>query len=296
VNNFVLVDQDNDPSASQPTAPWNAVTSSFFQAAGVSLLEGRLFQPSDTGGPAPVLVVSRSWVRLFSPGRPAIGRQVQGGGCTACTPYTIVGIVEDVKYLGLNRTAEAVYESIEQYGARDAHLIVRTAGLPGPMINRVREVLRSLDAGLALDQAGTMEDRLFTSIAPERHRTALIGGFGVAALLLAAVGVFGMLSYLVATRRREIGVRMALGARRTEVQGLIVRRGMGWAAGGAALGVVAALATGKWLQSSLYEITPGDPLTLVVVTGLLLGVALLASWLPARRAASVAPMEAIRED
>jgi ABC-type antimicrobial peptide transport system permease subunit len=164
------------------------------------------------------------------------------------------------------------------------------------MIERVRNVLRSVDAALALDNAGTMDERLSDTMAPERNRTALIGGFGVAALLLAAVGVFGMLSYLVATRRREIGVRMALGAKRREVLTLILRRGMGWAAAGAGLGVVAALATGKWLQSSLYEITPGDPLTLIGVTGLLLGVALIASWLPARRAASVPPMSAIREE
>jgi ABC-type antimicrobial peptide transport system permease subunit len=162
------------------------------------------------------------------------------------------------------------------------------------MLERVRDALRSLDPDLALDASGTMDDRLASSVAPERHRTALIGGFGIAALLLAAVGVFGMLSYLVATRRREIGVRMALGARRAEVLGLIVRRGMGWAASGAALGVAAALAAGRWLQASLYEVAPGDPATLAGVTVLLLVVALAASWLPARRAASVAPMEAIR--
>jgi putative ABC transport system permease protein len=243
-----------------------------------------------------VLIVSRSWVRLFSPTRPAIGRQVQGGGCTDCTPYTIVGVVEDVKYLGLGRTAEAVYEPIQQYPTSGTNLIVRTAGPPGPMLERVRDALRSLDPDLALDASGTMDDRLASSVAPERHRTALIGGFGIAALLLAAVGVFGMLSYLVATRRREIGVRMALGARRAEVLGLIVRRGMGWAASGAVLGVMAALAAGRWLQASLYEVAPSDPATLAGVTVLLLVVALAASWLPARRAASVAPMEAIREE
>jgi predicted permease len=295
VNNWVLVDQENDPRGAQDVSPWNPVTPSFFEALQIPLLEGRMFQPTDTGA-APVLIVSRAWVRQFSPNRPAIGRQLQGGGCTDCTPYTIVGVVDDVKYLGLGGSAQAVYEPTEQYPATDTYLLVRTAGPPGPMIERVREVLRSLDAGLALDDAGTMATRLSDSVAPERHRTALIGGFGVTALLLAAVGVFGMLSYLVATRRREIGVRMALGARRAEVLALIVRRGMGWAAGGAALGLVAALATGRWLQSSLYEIAPGDPLTLIGVTGLLLVVALLASWLPARRAASVPPMSAIREE
>lgn len=295
-NNFLLVDQDIDPQAAQPTSPWNSVTASFFETADIPLLEGRMFQPSDTGGPAPVLIVSRSWVRIFSPTRSAIGRRLQGGGCTDCTPFTIIGVVEDVKYLGLGNTAEAVYEPIAQYPTSSTNLLVRTAGPPGTMLARVRETLRSLDPGLALDAAGTMEDRLASSVAPERHRTALIGGFGVAALLLAAVGVFGMLSYLVATRRREIGVRMALGARRVEVLGLIVRRGMAWAVSGAALGVVAALATGKWLAASLYEVTPSDPMTLGGVTVLLLVVALAASWLPARRAAAVAPMEAIRED
>ncbi|HKP29514.1 MAG TPA: FtsX-like permease family protein, partial [Gemmatimonadales bacterium] len=295
VNNWVLVDQENDPRGGQSVSPWNPVTPSFFETLQVPLLEGRMFQPTDTGA-APVLIVSRTWVKQFSPSRPAVGRQMQGGGCTDCTPYTIVGVVDDVKYLGLGGSAQAVYEPTEQYPATDTYLLVRTAGPPGPMIERVRTVLRSVDAGLALDDAGTMVDRLSDTMAPERNRTALIGGFGVAALLLAAVGVFGMLSYLVATRRREIGVRMALGAKRAEVLTLILRRGMGWAAAGAGLGVVAALATGTWLRSSLYEISPGDPVTLFAVTGLLLMVALIASWLPARRAASVAPMDAIREE
>ena len=295
VNNWVLVDQENDPNGAQSVSPWNPVNASFFDAVQVPLLEGRMFTPNDTGV-APVLIVSRSWAQLYSPNRPAIGRQMQGGGCTDCTPFTIVGIVDDVKYLGLGGSAQAVYEPIQQYPPNDTYLLVRNAGPPCPMIERVREVLRSVDAGLALDDAGTMVTRMSDSVAPERHRTALIGGFGMTALLLAAVGVFGMLSYLVATRRREIGVRMALGARRTEVLALIVRRGMGWAAAGAALGLAAALATGKWLQASLYEISPGDPLTLIGVTALLLVVALIASWVPARRAASVPPMSAIREE
>jgi predicted permease len=295
VNNFVLVDGALDPGASQPVSPWSVVSASFFETASVPLLEGRMFSASDTGA-APVLIVSRTWARMYSPGRPAIGRQVQGGGCTTCVPYTVIGVVEDVKYLGLAGTAEAVYEPMTQQPSGDLFLMVRTAGPPGQSLEAVREAIRSIDPGLALDDAGTMPDRLALSLAPERHRTALIAGFGVAALLLAAVGVFGMLSYLVTTRRREIGVRMALGARKGEVQQLIVRRGMRWAASGAALGVVAALLTGKWLAASLYEVTPSDPATLVGVTVLLLLVAVAASWLPARRAASVAPMEAIRED
>jgi len=295
VNNFVLVDGAVDPGAAQPVSPWSVVSASFFETASVPLLEGRMFSAGDTGV-APVLIVSRTWARMYSPGRSAIGRQVQGGGCTTCVPYTVIGVVEDVKYLGLAGSAEAVYEPVTQQPSGDLFLMVRTAGPPGQSLEAVREAIRSIDPRLALDDAGTMSQRLASSVAPERHRTALIAGFGAAALLLAAVGIFGMLSYLVTTRRREIGVRMALGARRGEVQQFIIRRGMRWAASGAALGVVAALLTGKWLAASLYEVTPSDPATLAGVTLLLLLVAVVASWLPARRAASVAPMEAIREE
>ena len=153
-----------------------------------------------------------------------------------------------------------------------------------------------MDPGVPLDNVAPMEERLYASVAQPRHWTALLGSFAAAALVLAAVGIFGMLSYTVRTRQREIGVRMALGARRQEVVRLIVRRGLLHAALGTALGLAAALAATRGLASSLFGVSATDPATLAAVTLLLLGVALVACWLPARRAAAIDPVDAIRLD
>jgi putative ABC transport system permease protein len=139
-----------------------------------------------------------------------------------------------------------------------------------------------------------MEDRLYASLAEPRHWTSLLGGFAVPALALAAVGIFGMLSYTVSARRREIGVRMALGARYGAVVGMIVRRGMGHALAGVALGLLATFLDARWLADALYDVSATDPVTLAAVAALLPGVALVACWFPARRAAAVDPVEALR--
>jgi hypothetical protein len=276
-------------------APWSAASPELFQALGVRLLEGRFFTMGDDSTSERVILVSREWVRKYSPDRPAIGRKVLDGGCETC-PNTIVGIVGDVKYQGLAEGGEAVYRSSSQEDLRDAYLFARTAGPPKASLAAVRAALLSIDPGLALDEAGTIDERVAVSVTPQRHWTQLLGGFAIASVVLAAVGIFGMLSYLVASREREIGVRVALGARRSEVMGMIVRRGMSFAIPGAALGLIVALLARHRIESSLYDVSAADPLTLAVATALLLGVAALACWIPARRAAAADPVKAIRSD
>jgi ABC-type antimicrobial peptide transport system permease subunit len=173
-------------------------------------------------------------------------------------------------------------------------LFVRTAGPPEQFAAGVREVLRSVDPAIPLDDVAPMEHRFYDSIARPRNWLALLGGFAATALALAAVGIFGMLSYTVRSRRREIGVRMALGARESTVVGMIIRRGMGHAVLGVTLGLLAALAGTRALASMLFDVSATDPFTLAAVTLLLLAVAFVACWLPARRAASINPVEAIR--
>jgi ABC-type antimicrobial peptide transport system permease subunit len=173
-------------------------------------------------------------------------------------------------------------------------LFVRTAGPPAEVLDRVRAALRSVDPDVPLDDTAPMEDRVYRSVAQPRNWMVLLSGFATTALLLAGVGIFGMLSYTVRARRREIGVRMALGARQPAVVGMIVRRGMRHALLGTAFGLAAALAGTRALHSTLFDLSTTDPLTLAAVTLLLLGVALIACWLPARQAAAIDPVEAIR--
>ena len=295
INNFDLVDRPVAPGDAQPTAPYAAASAGFFAAAGVPLLEGRVFTDADTGSGPPVMIVSRAWVRHYSADRPAIGRQLQGGGCTTCPPFTIVGVAGDVKYQGLDGNGEAMYVAAAQNLASSFNLFVRTAPGAGDAVDRVRNAVRSIDPGLALDDAGQLEDRVYTSVAPQRHWATLLGGFAVAALSLAAIGIFGMLSYLVAARRREIGVRVALGASRREVIGMIVGRGMAYAVPGAVIGLLVSYVVRRRLEGVLFDVSGADPKTLLAATGVFLIVALVASLLPARRAANVSPMEAMRE-
>jgi len=294
INNFDLADRPVPAGTAQPVSPWVGVDGEYFAALGMRLLEGRRFGPGDSAQAPPVVVVSHSWAQHYFPAGDAVGRRLVSGGCTTCPHTIVIGVVSDVRYQGLSGTPEAVYYPLTQQWQPTLNLFVRTAAPPAQAIAGVRAALRSVEPGVPLDDAAPMEERVAESVAQPRHWTAILGGFAAAALGLAAVGVFGMLSYTVSARRREIGVRMALGARRRDVIGMVVRRGMGHALAGAAIGLVAAAGGARWLESALFEVRATDPPTLAAVTLLLLAVALVASWLPARRAASIDPMEAIR--
>ena len=296
-NNFDLIDHPVGEGRPQPVSSWITVTRDYFGTLGVPLLDGRLFTPGDTGSAPPVVVVSRSWASHYFPGEHAVGRQMIEGGCVTCPRTTIVGVVGDVRYDGLTQPGEAIYGPMEEGPwRRTVHLFVRTRGTGTDAIPAIRAALLASDPGLSIDQPQAMREVFEGSINQPRHLTTLLLGFAVAAVALAAVGIFGLLSYVVAARRREIGVRMALGADRRAVVRMIVARGLGLAGTGAVIGLAVALVATRWLAESLFQVSPTDPVTLALVTLALLAVALVACWVPAYRAAATDPVQALRAE
>jgi predicted permease len=294
VNNFNLVAHPVPSGGSEPVSPWSYVTPGYFDALRIPLLEGRMFAEADTDDAPPVVIVSRSWAAHYFPREAVIGEQLVEGGCYQCPLTTIVGVVGDVKYQGLKGGGDGVYGPLAQAGARNARLFVRVRGSPGDVIAPVLARLRALDPEIPL--AGvTMSDQLRQAVADPGRWTAVLSAFAVTAVALAALGIFGLLSYLVRGQRREIGVRLALGAGPRRVTGMIVARGMRYVLLGTLAGMLLTLLEGRWLRALLFGVAPGDPRVLAAVTALLLLAAFLACLLPGLRAARIAPVEAITE-
>ena len=295
VNNFNLLDHPVPPGGEEPVAPWATVSSDYFATLSVPLLDGRLFNAADTANGLPVAIVSRAWAARHFPGRSVLGQQFISGGCTTCPPTVIVGVVGDVKYLGLAGTGEGMYAPAAQDGARSAQLVIRTAASPASAMGPVIAALRSVDPALPL--AGrTMDDRLRSELSAPGRWTILLGAFAAVALALSALGIFGLMSYLVRRQRREIGVRMALGAEPAQVARMVVGRGMRCVAPGIVGGVLLMLAAARWTESLLYGVAPRDPATIALVTAVLLASAIAACLLPGFRAARIRPAEAIASE
>jgi predicted permease len=294
VNNFNLVAHPVPPGGAEPLAPWASATPGYFAALGIPLLEGRMFAETDTENAPPVAIVSRAWARRYFPGEDAIGQQMIEGGCYTCPRTTIVGIVGDVKYQGLAGGGEGVYVPLPQWGPREAALYVRTAGAPGSAIPPLLAALRSLDPELPL-RAVTLSGELRRALRDPGRWAAVLAAFAGTALGLAGLGIFGLMSYVVRRQRREIGVRLALGAEPRRVARMIVARGMRHAGAGALVGLTLVFVQAPWLETLLYGVTPRDPGTLALVLALLAAAALLACLLPALRASRVGPAEVIRE-
>jgi putative ABC transport system permease protein len=295
VNNFNLVAHPVPPGGAEPVSPWDAVTPGFFEALRIPLLEGRMFGPGDSAGAPPVILVSRAWAQRYFPGEPVLGQLVIGGGCYECPRTTIVGVVGDVKYQGLAGGGDGVYTPLVQSNMRGIALFVRTAASPEPFIRPVVEALRAVDPEVPL--AGVpLAAQVRRALADPGRWTTVLAAFAAAALGLAALGVFGLMSYVVRRQRREIGVRMALGAAPRDVIRMILARGMRYAAAGLAIGLVLAVVQGRWLAALLYDVTPRDPATLAGVAAVLLAAALVACLVPGVRAARIKPIEAIAEE
>jgi predicted permease len=275
-------------------------TADVFRALGITVLRGRGFDPADSERSAPVTVVNETLAREFWPGEDAVGKRVRLSGPDM--PWvTVVGVARDVRPEALSEAPKPIYYLLNtQFAAMTgiadagATLVVRTSGDPAALTNAARTVVRALDPELATDEIQTLDSVVRESVARPRFAAAVLGAFGLSALVLAVGGVYGVLSYAITRRRREMAVRMALGAPPRSVRRLVMRSGLRLAAAGVAAGLVAAVVGARVLTALLYEMSPADPTTLAAVGATLLGAAAVASWLPARRATQVASAEVLR--
>jgi putative ABC transport system permease protein len=294
---FYREDQPVPSSGNFLAADWHAVSPGYFQTMGIPLIKGRTFADSDSQNTPQVVVISEGLARRHWPDEDPLGKRLRFGTPEMGLPwFTVVGIVGDTKPFGLEASAPAeFYVSCLQLGSWvDMTLVVRTASNPLGLAAAVRDQVLALDKEMAIGDVQTMEQRLSGTLAGRRANMLILGIFAGLAIILASVGIYGVMAYSVAQRTHEIGVRMALGATRGDVLGLIVGQGLRLALAGTALGLALAIGLTRVLRSLLFGVSPTDPTTLATVSLLLVGVALLASYIPARRATKIDPMVALR--
>ena len=280
-------------------AGYRVVTDDYFKAMGVPLLRGRTFTAADDSGTTRVTLVNQQMAERFWPGQDPIGQRLKAKSMEwKDAPWiTVIGVVGDVRHWGLEREPPAehyvLYRQRPEFTLSMA--VVVRGGEPPQMMRAVRDRVRAIDGDVPVD-LGTLSARVDRSLGERRFIMTVLVAFGALALALAAIGVYGVLSFTVAQRTREIAVRMALGAERRRVLGLVVGHVLRVSMVAAAFGVLAARAVSRLMSALLFEVSPADPHTYVVVTLLLVIVALLAAYVPARRAASVDPMLTLRSD
>jgi putative ABC transport system permease protein len=285
--------------AQQPSIELRIVTADYLKTMGIPLRLGRGIEASDTASAPPVVVLSESAARRYFPGEDPLGQRLKIGMRTSqgSAGGEIVGVVGDVKDGGLAADSlPTAYLPYAQTPFGTLDVLVRTATSPLALLSAAQGVVRELDPELALARVRTLDDVVARSISEPRFYTVLLGAFATIALLLAAIGIFGVLSYAVVQRSREIGIRVALGAHPAQVLGLVLRQALLLSATGVAAGLVGALLLGRALSSLLFQLSPRDPATLACVAGLLVFVALVASYLPARQATRVDPLVALRSE
>jgi predicted permease len=282
-----------------PVAMYDAFTPGYLETMGIPLLAGRDVEWSDVASPAPVAWVNQSVAEDFLGGvEAALGKRITWGGTEVYAE--IVGVVGDVRYSGVREEATPLgYIPLitADWSIPQIEFMTLAVEVPGDatsVVPALRDVVRELNPNVHITQVRTMADIRAESVADTSFTLILLGIASMMALLLGAVGLYGVISYAVAQRTQEIGVRMALGADRQRVQKMVVRQGLGVTAVGLVLGVVGAFALSRLLKTLLFEVEATDPLTFVVVPVVLAAVSTAAAWLPARRASRVDPARALR--
>jgi putative ABC transport system permease protein len=296
-NNFNLEIRPVPLGKSEDVAEYFSVSPEYFRTLGIPLLKGRYLTEQDDENAPLVAVISEAMARRYFAGEDPIGMRLKTGGCTECDWTTIVGVVGNVKNEGLSAEDDpAMYCPFTQEPSNMMTLVLRTEGDPASFVAAVRREVNSIDPDLALADIRTMDQLMSKSLGQSRYRGVLLGIFAMVALTLAAVGIYGVIAYAVSQRTREIGIRIALGARKLDIFRMVVGHGMILSLIGVAIGVAASLTLTRYLSSLLYGVSSTDPTTFTSVVLLLITVALLACSIPARRATRVDPMNALRHE
>jgi putative ABC transport system permease protein len=297
---FIVRDKPVPPRAELPSAAFVPISTGYFETMTIPLRAGRAFDARDTASGARVLVVNETLARRLWPGENPIGKQLKQGWPETPeedAPWReVIGVAGDVKLDGIDQdTPMQAFVPLAQAPSRSVALVARTAVDPASVARAVEQAVQSIQSDLPVTRVVPMEQLMRSSVARQRVSTMILAVFALVAIVLAAVGLYGVVSHSVTERTREIGVRMALGANRASVLALFVSHGVATACAGTVVGLAGAYALSRWLEGLLFGVRPGDPITMVAVAGLLLVVSALACYVPARRAARLDPLNALRE-
>ena len=300
ITSTIVVEGRNVAEGDLPEADYRVASPSYFQAMNIPLVNGRLFNwqdvPRDNTGRPLTVVINEAMARRFWPGEDAVGKRIKWGASAVTDPWwTIVGVVGNVRHFRLDLEPRSeVYRPYLVNPLISPIVVVRTASNPATLAAAVRNEVRAIDKDIPLSNVSTMPQLISRSVAPRRFSMLLLAIFAAVALLLATVGIYGVMSYSVTQRTHEIGIRMALGAQASDVLKLVLRAGIGLALIGVAGGLIGAFALTRWMAALLFGVTPTDAATFVIVPLCLIAVALLACFIPARRATKVNPLVALR--
>ncbi len=293
-SSLAIEGQPEPPRGTGPLVASDEVSADYFQAMGIPLLAGRFFNESDLTSNAPVVIVSRGLVNRYFSNGDSLGKRIRVGGPN--TPWvSIVGVVGDVRHQGLDHDADP--EMYFPYAGRNTEstfIVLRASVDPRPLVPAVRAEVTAVDPAQPIFNAATMQQRLSDSLDGPRFNMALLGIFAAFALLLVAIGIYGVISYFVTQRTHEIGIRVALGATPADIMRLVIGQGLVLTFVGVVFGFAGSLALARYLASLLYGVRPQDPATLALVAMFFVVVALAACYIPARRAMRVDPMVALR--
>jgi putative ABC transport system permease protein len=283
------------PRGQRPIALWGSISPAYFQVLGIPLLKGRNFSDADTEKSAQVVIISQSMATRYWPHEDPIGRHIQVARQPA--PSEVVGVVGDVRNRGVGSdSTDELYTPLPQRPWGTMSVLVKTSGDPMQIVSAVRSALQSVDRDQPMTQVRSLEENLSSSIGQQRVSALLLGIFAALALVLAAIGIYGVTSYSVAQRSKEIGIRIAMGAQPRDVLRLILGFGAKLALIGVVIGIIAALALTQLMKTMLFGVAATDPLTMAAVSITLIAVTLLACYIPARRAMIVDPVVALRAE
>jgi putative ABC transport system permease protein len=291
-----FVDSRPHPPGEAPQADFRLTTDEYFKTVGIPLLRGRAFEPRDGRPDAQVMVINQAMAQHLFPDVDPIGQRIRLYAPKG-PAYEVIGVVGDVHHHGLDATPRPeMFIAYQQVPHGGMTLVVRSAGEPLALAGAIRREVNAVDPDQAVGEFSTLEELISGTMADRRFNLALLASFAGIGLLLAVTGIYAVMAYSVLRRTREIGIRVALGARRESVFRLVIGEGLVLALAGVAIGLVGSLLTTRALGGLLFNVQPTDPLTFAGMAAILIGVTLLACYLPARRAARVDPVVALRSE